>query len=56
MDDEATLMDIDTILSIIFGFVIPITMFLCFFSLSASMTANLYDQGKEIGILRAIGF
>ena len=31
-------------------------MFLCFFSLSASTTANLYDQQKEIGILRALGF
>ena len=30
-------------------------MFLCFFSLSASMSANLYDQTKEIGILRAMG-
>ena len=31
-------------------------MFLCFFSLSSSMSANLYDQKKEIGILRALGF
>ena len=31
-------------------------MFLCFFSLSSSMSANLYDQQKEIGILRALGF
>jgi len=31
-------------------------MFLCFFSLSASMTANLYEQKKEVGVLRAIGF
>ena len=31
-------------------------MFLCFFSLSASMSANLYEQTKEIGILRSIGF
>ena len=31
-------------------------MFLCFFSLSSSMSANLYEQHKEIGILRAIGF
>ena len=40
----------------IFSFVIPITMFLCFFSLTASMSANLYEQSKEIGVLRAIGF
>ena len=31
-------------------------MFLSFFSLSASMSANLYDQTKEIGVLRAMGF
>ena len=30
-------------------------MFLCFFSLTASMSANLYDQSKEVGILRAMG-
>ncbi len=30
-------------------------MFLCFFSLSASMGANLYTQTKEIGVMRAIG-
>ena len=31
-------------------------MFLCFFSLQAAMTANLYEQSKEIAVLRAIGF
>ena len=30
-------------------------MFLCFFSLQAAMTANLYEQSKEIGVLRSIG-
>jgi ABC-type antimicrobial peptide transport system permease subunit len=30
-------------------------MFLCFFSLSANMAANLYAQTKEVGVLRAIG-
>ncbi len=44
-----------TILNMIFNVIIAITMFLCFFSLSSSMTANLYEQTKEIGILRAIG-
>lgn len=40
----------------IFNIIIIITMSLCFFSLSSSTTANLYDQQKEIGILRALGF
>jgi ABC-type antimicrobial peptide transport system permease subunit len=35
--------------------IIAITMFLCFFSLSSSMSANLYEQSKEIGIMRATG-
>ena len=35
---------------------ISVTMFLCFFSLSASMSANLYEQKKEVGVLRAMGF
>jgi ABC-type antimicrobial peptide transport system permease subunit len=30
-------------------------MFLCFFALSTNMTANLYEQSKEIGVLRSIG-
>jgi len=34
---------------------VVITMFLCFFSLSANMSANLYDQTKEIAVLRSIG-
>lgn len=44
-----------TILNMIFNVIIAITMFLCFFSLSSSMTANLYEQTKEIGIMRAMG-
>ena len=47
---------IKSILDIIFNIVIAITMFLCFFSLCSSMSANLLDQTKEIGIMRAMGF
>lgn len=43
------------IIDIIFYVTIGIMMFLCFFSLVASMTANLYDQSKEIGVMRSIG-
>lgn len=45
----------DNIVSLLFDVVIIITMFLCFFSLSSSMSSNLYEQAKEIGVLRAIG-
>ena len=48
--------EIAQMLNLVFSIVIAIMMFLCFFSLSASMSANLYDQTKEIGILRSIGF
>jgi len=43
------------IIDYVFLVTIAIMMFLCFFSLSASMSANLYDQTKEIGILRSMG-
>ncbi|EAR92340.1 efflux ABC transporter, permease domain protein (macronuclear) [Tetrahymena thermophila SB210] len=32
-----------------------LVMLLCFFSLISSMTANIYDQSKEIAIMRAVG-
>lgn len=44
------------ILDVIFSIIIVITMLLCLFSLTSSMSANLLDQTKEIGILRAMGF
>ena len=43
-------------LEMIFNVVIAITMFICFFSLSSSMTGNLYEQCKEISVMRSIGF
>eukprot|EP00347_Sterkiella_histriomuscorum_P007293 403349512 len=45
----------DTTLEWIFNILIIIIMFLCFFSLSSSMSANMYNQSKEIGVMRAIG-
>jgi ABC-type antimicrobial peptide transport system permease subunit len=43
------------IINLIFDVIIAVTMFLCFFALSANMSANLYEQSKEIAVLRAIG-
>jgi len=40
----------------IFNVIICLTMFICFFSLSSSMLGNLYEQCKEISVMRAIGF
>ncbi len=38
-----------------FNAIIVMTMFLCFFALSANMSANLYQQTKEIAVLRSLG-
>ena len=43
------------ILDLIFYVAIFVMMFLCFFSLVASMSANLYEQSTEIGLMRAVG-
>ena len=43
-------------LDLVFYLVIGIMMFLCFFSLQASMTANIFEQTKEIAVLRSIGY
>ena len=40
----------------LFFVTIAIMMLLCFFALQGSMTANLYEQAKEIAVLRALGF
>ena len=42
-------------MNIVFNVIIGLTMFLCFFALSANMTGNLYQQTKEIGVLRSMG-
>jgi ABC-type antimicrobial peptide transport system permease subunit len=39
-----------------FNSIIVVTMLLCFFALSSNMSANIFEQTKEIGVLRSIGF
>ena len=41
--------------TIITNFTTVVAMIVCFFSLAASMFANISESGKEIGILRAMG-
>ena len=55
-ETSATTSKIKKILDKVFYGLISVTMFLCFFSLCASMSANLYEQKKEVGVLRAMGF
>lgn len=43
------------VINIIFTVVIIIVMFLCFFSLTSSMSANIVQQSKEIAIMRSLG-
>ncbi|TNV85125.1 hypothetical protein FGO68_gene1005 [Halteria grandinella] len=55
--DKAQLFaSVDRTISLLFTVLIMITMFLCFFQLSTSMSANLYEQTKEIGVLLSLGF
>ena len=44
-----------SILSYFFDFATGVAMLVCFFSLSSSMYTNIFEQTKEIGIVRAIG-
>eukprot|EP01132_Coremiostelium_polycephalum_P001224 gene1224-1547_t len=44
-----------TIIQYFFSFTTVIAMVISFFSLMSSMFTNIYEQTKEIGILRAIG-
>ena len=55
-DGNETMKEVSNILDIIFSIIISITMFLCFFSLCSSMSANLLDQTKELAVLRAMGY
>jgi ABC-type antimicrobial peptide transport system permease subunit len=45
----------NALMNIVFSSATYIAMGLCFFSLVASMFTNIYEQSKEIGILRAVG-
>jgi len=42
-EENRTLAYVEATISTIFNVIIIITMFLCFFQLSSSMSANLYD-------------
>lgn len=46
---------LDSIVTVIFQMIILVTIFLMFFSLSTTMSSNIYEQAKEIGALRAVG-
>lgn len=54
-DFEKNIAKSETVINIIFVIVTVIVMFLCFFSLVSSMSANILEQCKEISVLRSIG-
>lgn len=39
----------------IFNVIVLVSMALCLFSLSSSMSANIYDQSREISVMRSFG-
>lgn len=45
----------DLVMDFVFSCATYIAMGLCLFSLMASMYTNIYEQSKEIGVLRALG-
>ena len=51
-----TLESTTTLLGTLFTIINVTAMFLCFFALSSSMYTSIYEQAKEIAILRAMGF
>lgn len=55
LGDTTTTTKISHVLDIVFNTITLLIMFMCFFALSANMSANLYNQTKEIGVLRSIG-
>ena len=59
IDDKKTLSTEEIIANAMnkaFNAIIIVTMLLCFFALSSNMSANILEQTKEIGVLRAMGF
>lgn len=53
--DRKSLVKSDSVMDIIFSVATYIAMFLCLFSLMSSMYTNIFEQSKEIAILRAMG-
>jgi len=53
---KASIDDLTKVLDILFSTAGVIALTLCFFSLLASMTTNVLEQTKEIGVLRSLGF
>lgn len=52
MQDLGTTQDI---MNFLFATMASVALFLCFFSLMASMVTNIREQTKEAGVLRALG-
>ena len=55
-DNDDTMNTVVLVLDVFFSVVIGLNMFLCFFSLTASMTTNILEQSKELAVMRAMGF
>ena len=54
-DDDDSADKNELLVNQLFNGLVCIVMFLSFFSLSASMSSNINNQKKEVGVLRAMG-
>jgi ABC-type antimicrobial peptide transport system permease subunit len=54
-DSEQGINKISTICNVIFIGVSIVVLFFCFFNLTATMSINIFDQVKELAILRSLG-
>ena len=54
-DFQQSMKQQEQIINILFSTITYIVMFLCYFSLVSAMTANIYEQTKEITVYRALG-
>lgn len=54
-DFEQSMQQQEKVVDILFSTITYIVMLLCYFSLVSAMTANIYEQTKEITVYRALG-
>ena len=50
-----TMKSTNDVMDIVFSSATYVALFLCLFSVISSMYVNIYEQSKEVAVLRAIG-
>jgi len=54
-DFSETMQSTNDVMDIVFSTATSVALFLCLFSVISSMYVNIYEQSKEVAVLRAIG-